>query len=217
MTYSARDGIDGIWKIALAQSDSPLGPFEDSQVPLIRRDHPCIDGHIFIDDDNTPYLFYSTISQIYVQQLSQLSLTPNSSQEFCLEPSETWEGWITEGPFILKNNDIYFLMYSANYYASVEYGVGFATSSSPIGPWKKYTGNPILASDLESGVSGPGHNCVTTSPNGRELFIVYHTHTNPVKPSGNRQPNIDRMNFENDILNINGPTRSPQPIPGGGH
>jgi beta-xylosidase len=217
MTYSARDRIDDIWKIAMAKSDIPLGPFEDVQVPLIRRDYPCIDGHIFIDDDGTPYLFYSTIFQIYVQELSHLGLTPNKSPVFCIEPSQSWEEWINEGPFILKNNGTYYMMYSANRFYDVNYGIGYATSYSIDGPWEKYAYNPILSSNLDTQVSGPGHNSVTTSPDGTEMFIVYHTHTNPDKPSGDRQPNIDRMFFENDIINIDGPTRSPQPIPSGGY
>jgi beta-xylosidase len=215
MTYSARDQNDDIWKIALAKSENPLGPFEDVRVPLIRRDYPCIDGHIFIDEDGTPYLFYSTIFQIYVQELSRLDLSPTGSLVFCIEPTQSWEERINEGPFILKNNDIYYMMYSANQYHDVNYGIGYTTSNSVGGPWQKYDGNPILSSQLDIQVSGPGHNSVTTSPDGREMFIVYHTHTNPDDPSGDRQPNIDRQYFENDTLKIIGPTRSPQPMPGG--
>ena len=61
-----------------------------------------------------------------------------------------------------------------------------------------------------------GHNSITRSPDGKEMFIVYHTHADPKKPSGERVVNIDRLEFdENGKLKIKGPTRSPQPMPSG--
>jgi hypothetical protein len=93
--------------------------------------------------------------------------------------------------------------------------VGYATATNPLGPWTKYAGNPVLKKNMSIGVSGPGHNCVTSSPDDKELFIVYHTHTFPDKPSGNRNLCIDRMIFENGVIKVLGPTRSPQPLPSG--
>jgi len=93
--------------------------------------------------------------------------------------------------------------------------MGYATATNPLGPWIKYEGNPVLAKNLDIGVSGPGHNSVTTSPDASELFIVYHAHIHPDNPNAGRTPNIDRIYFDSDgILKIIGPTRSPQPLPG---
>jgi hypothetical protein len=76
--------------------------------------------------------------------------------------------------------------------------------------------NPIAATNLNIGVSGPGHSCLTSSPDGTEMFIVYHTHANARKPSGDRVVNIDRIGFdESGKLRITGPTRSHQPMPSG--
>lgn len=229
MTYSAKSQSDGKLKIALARSSTPKGPFKDFRVPLLDNNFSCIDGHIFIDDDGTPYLYYSKdcseniingnhVSQIYVQQMTPENLSPVGDPILCISPSQPWEHpsaewqW-NEGPFVLKNDNIYYLMYSANYFASFAYSIGYAISMSPTGPWQKSEHNPVLAGNSSIGVSGPGHNSVTVSPDSSELFIVYHTHTDPAKPSGNRQPNIDRINIENGRLKIIGPTRSPQPMP----
>ena len=77
--------------------------------------------------------------------------------------------------------------------------------------------NPIAASNLPLGVSAPGHNSITRSPDDSEMFIVYHTHADP-KPSEDRVVNIDRLYFEEaGNLKIKGPTRSPQPMPSGCH
>ena len=232
MTYSTR-APDGKLKICLAKSSKPLGPFVNIKTPLLDENLTCIDGDILIDDDGTPYLFYSKdcsenivngkhVSQIYVQRLMPHTLEPVGDPQFCIQPSQPWEHpndewrW-NEGPFILKHNGIYYLMYSANYFASPDYAIGYATAHYPFGPWTKFSGNPILQKELSIGVSGPGHNSVTTSPDGTEMFIVYHTHTDPQHPSGDRQPNIDRMYFRNDSLIIIGPTRTPQPMPSSGN
>jgi GH43 family beta-xylosidase len=137
-----------------------------------------------------------------------------------LEPSQQWEGidknwqW-NEGPFVVKSNELYYLMYSANFYASTDYSIGYAVAKSPFGPWIKYQGNPILSKDPVHGISGPGHNSITISPDGTETFIVYHTHKYPDSPSGNRTMNIDRIYFEDGIIRIIGPTKLPQPFPSG--
>ncbi len=228
MVYSARD-TDGSLKIALASSDNPIGPFKDVQAPLFDRGTSFIDGHIFVDG-NTPYLYYvkdcseniiegTHTSQIYVQELSSDLLNLKGEPVLAAEPEQDWETdgewqW-NEGPYVLKENGRYYLMYSANYFASPDYAIGYAAAESPLGPWEKYEGNPILEKDLEKGVSGPGHNSAAYSPDGSEKFIVYHTHTNPQDPSGNRVVNIDRMYIEDGILRIEGPTRSPQPLPSG--
>ena len=114
---------------------------------------------------------------------------------------------------MLKHNHKYYLMYSANFYASRDYSVGYAVAERPLGPYTKAAHNPILFSS-NSEISGPGHNSVIASPDRGELFIVYHIHTDPDRPSGERQVCIDRMGFREDgSLYVNGPTNTPQNIP----
>lgn len=91
------------------------------------------------------------------------------------------------------------------------YAVGYATAEKPLGPYTKYEGNPILMHDFPR-VSGPGHSSCTFSPDGTEMLIVYHCHTNPLKGGSDRQVCIDRMHFREDgsICVIN-PTTDEQP------
>ena len=104
-------------------------------------------------------------------------------------------------------------MYSANFYASRDYSVGYAVAENPKGPFVKAAHNPVLYSTAPE-ISGSGHNSVITSPDGSELFIVYHVHTNPQNPSGDRQVCMDRMGFREDgSLYVIGPTNTPQEIP----
>ncbi len=49
-----------------------------------------------------------------------------------------------EGPTVVKLDDLYYLFYSANHFKNIDYAVGYATSTSPYGPWKKHANNPII-------------------------------------------------------------------------
>jgi len=137
-----------------------------------------------------------------------------------MEADQPWEkvryaeNRCNEGAFVLKHGGRYYMTYSANHTGFPHYGIGYATADKPLGPWVKAAENPIAATNLDIGVSGPGHSCVTSSPDGTEMFIVYHTHADLRKPSGDRVVNIDRIGFdETGKLKIKGPTRSPQPMP----
>ncbi|OCA88316.1 glycoside hydrolase [Bacillus sp. FJAT-27225] len=230
MTYSARNQ-EGSLQISIATSKDPLGPFKDVSTEIVKEEGSYIDGHIFFDDGK-PYFYYVKdcseniidgyhVSQILVQEMNEELTALTGEPTLLLEPDQEWEGlggdyqW-NEGPFVLKNNGKYYLMYSSNYYASSEYGVGYAVSDSPTGPFVKAEENPILAKDLDNGISGPGHNSVTVGPDGKTLYTVYHTHTYPESPSGDRQMNMDRLYFEDGKLKIDGPTHTEQKIDLGG-
>ncbi len=229
--YSARWGEKQSLRIGVATADSPGGPFVDVfNRPMFDFGYAAIDGHVFFDDGGRKYFYYSRDcsenvvderheSHIYVAELNDDLTSLKGEPLLITKPEQEWEchsgpEWFwNEGPFVLKHNSRYYLMYSANFYASREYSVGYAVAESPMGPFVKAGHNPILFSP-NAAISGPGHNSVTTSPNGSELFIVYHIHSDPQHPSGDRQVCIDRMGFRADgTLYVTGPTDTPQPIP----
>ncbi|KAK1979257.1 beta-xylosidase [Colletotrichum cereale] len=89
---------------------------------------------------------------------------------------------------------VYLLTYSANNYEASNYGVGYATSESPLGPFRKSSQNPVLAQtpDAEIPIYSTGHGSIVASPpsdtsavfgaqnvtrqdlEGAELFYVHH-------------------------------------------
>ncbi|KAF4465629.1 glycoside hydrolase family 43 [Fusarium albosuccineum] len=89
---------------------------------------------------------------------------------------------------------VYFLTYSANNFEASNYGVGFASSKSPLGPFRKSSNNPILSQepDAEIPIYSTGHGSIVASPprnkrdnvgaqevtlrtpEGSELFYVHH-------------------------------------------
>lgn len=206
--------------LGFAVADSPLGPFEP--VPKWTFDK-SIDGHIFLDDDGRGYLFYVSWRSgheygIWACELNDdlTSVKPGTEVQI-MKPADQWEkawGSVTEGPFVLKHNGLYYLTYSGSGYDGKEYAVGYATSHNPLGPYRRYEANPILS--YTSKLYGPGHHSFTTSPDGSELIMVYHVHasTTEVHP---RKICIDRARFAptdgDDRLEVWGPSHTVQEYP----
>lgn len=212
-------------RLVLCESDSPTGPFKEVKAPWFESEKAVIDGNVFRDKDGQLYLYYvldcseNVQSEIYVRRLNH-KLEAEDEPTLCIKPSQEWEGstW-NEAPFVLLFEGVYYLMYSANFFGDRDYSVGYATARSPLGPWTKASENPILKAT--SGVSGPGHNAAMISPNGKEIFIVYHSHQQTNGQGWHRQLAIDRMGFVRSgrgkpaRLVVNGPTRALQPMPSG--
>ncbi|MFZ5941130.1 MAG: glycoside hydrolase family 43 protein [Bacteroidota bacterium] len=113
----------------------------------------------------------------------------------------------TEGSTIFKKDRTYYLMYSANFFGGKNYAVGYATSTSPLGPFCKADNNPVLQKNTEQGgvVTGTGHNSFTWSPDGKQLLCVYHSRTE--QTGDERVVFIDPMEIRDDgKLVVHGPT-----------
>ena len=260
--YSAQWGYNPTnelenFKIGVAVSDKPTGPFTDlSDKPIFDPGYPIIDANVYFDPNGKMYLYYSRCcyknpvksevadwakkkgwfdeieeSWIYGVELKPdfsgiigspvLLLRPPVKMN---DPQAEWESrsvtskevnrrW-TEGSFTFKKGGTYYMMYSANFFGGENYAVGYATSKHPLGPFKKADNNPILQKNTDQGgdVTGTGHNSIAFSPDGKEMFCVYHGRTTA---SGNdRVVFIDRMHVTKDgKIVITGPTTTPQPKP----
>lgn len=158
--------------IGVAVADGPLGPFVDKGNLATN----AIDAHLFQDDDGKLYLYYVNLAggfKIMVVPMAD-PLTMQGEPKEVIRPTEAWEkvsGEVTEGPFMLKRKGVYYLMYSGTGADSPNYGIGYATAQSPLGPFTKYRGNPIAKRGED--VLGPGHHCVIAGPDGK-LWMVYH-------------------------------------------
>ncbi len=220
-------------RIGVAVSDKITGPYVDvHNAPLFDLGYANIDPHLFQDDDGKLYLYYSRdcsenvvdghhVSQIYVVEMDDYTHVKENAQHIKLTtPEQQWEllnnaeyQW-NEGPDMLKHDGTYYLFYSGGFYGDRSYAMGYATSDSPLGPFVKYEGNPIISSTENA--TGPGNNSFFHTLDGKELFNAYHTHTVVSIAGGNRKLNIDRCGFRKDgTFYMNGPTTTAQPAPSG--
>lgn len=238
------------FRIGVAVSDSPVGPFEDMyDRPIFDPGYPIIDVNLYFDDETGKvYLYYSRccyknpveseisewakekgwFEEIEESWIYGVEIKPDFSgiigePQLLLRPpvkisdsQSEWESrsvtsrevnrrW-TEGSFLFKENGVYYMMYSANYFGGQNYAVGYATSKNPLGPFDKASNNPVLQKNTAEGgsVTGTGHNMILTLPDNQKL-CVYHART---KDSGiQRVVFIDKLNIDKDgKLTVDGPT-----------
>lgn len=181
MAYTANEHI------AISESNSPLGPFKQSnKIPIHDENYKTIDPYVYIDSDGSKYLYYVRISagnRLFAAALkddfSDIVAGTATSCINAVEAPQPWENVdhstpITEGPTIIKHHETYYFFYSANNYQSPDYAVGYATSDNPYGRWNKYTNNPVLNKEI-AGKNGPGHGDLFQGKNGR-YYYVFHTH-----------------------------------------
>jgi beta-xylosidase len=216
-------------RLGLAVSDRPEGPYANLYTPWFDAGYGAIDGDIFIDVNGKPYLFFSrngsekgyAYGKIYGVALAADLSKPLGAPKLLLQASQPWElvhakvNRCNEGPTVFQHNGLYYMTYSANDTSTPAYGIGYATAKSPLGPWKKAASNPLLKTMPGTGISGPGHNSIVASPDGKELWIVYHTHADPAHPSQDRVVNADRIAFTSNGGMHVVPTRTPQLLPSG--
>ncbi|RYY09715.1 MAG: beta-xylosidase [Chitinophagaceae bacterium] len=187
MYYTANE------KIAVATSDSPLGPFMQQEFRPLNDSLKEIDPHVFIDDDGRKYIYFVRLingNRTFAAELADdmRSLKPGTVVE-CINQSQPWEiisgnKWpVTEAPAILKHQGKYYLFYTANDFRSPAYNVGYAVSASPLGPFVKYKENPLIRqTDKIKGTGG----CEFVTGPGEKLYMFYHAHADEQSPTPRR-------------------------------
>lgn len=189
-------------RIGVAVADNPAGPFIDVY------DHPfigvgygdslfySIDANVFKDDDGSLYMYatcYIPVSSIRVRPMSDPVTLSGQWQIILIPEILSWEFVILEGPWMLKHNQVYYLMYSGNMANRNVYALGYATSNDPLGPFVKYENNPILRADNDYDFFGPGHHSVVPDEN-QNLWMFYHTKIEPTE-GWSRKVRKNRIGF----------------------
>lgn len=201
MIYTANENI------AIAVSDSPLGPFKNESKKAIIETGNQIDPFIFIDEDGKKYLYHVRLTngnRIFVAEINDdlQSIKPETLTE-CISGTLPWENtentsWpVTEGPTVLKHNGLYYLIYSANDFRNPDYAVGYATSKSPLGPWEKSADSPVI-SRKNTNQNGIGHGDVFWDKDNKMHYVLHTHYTNSaVSP---RKAGIIDLSFEGNKI-----------------
>ena len=186
--------------------------------------HGNIDPAPFVDADGRAYLYVSTDRRydesgagvleptISVIPLSDDLLHAAGARTPLLKGDGGWERSrgrpLVENPWVERRGSRYYLFYSGGDWRGA-YGMGYATSSSPTGPFVKAPENPILR-ETES-VRSPGGGMIVRGPAGSD-WLVYHGRT-----GGYEQPRtlrIDPVVWNPDgTVRVAGPTTGPAPAP----
>lgn len=157
--------------VGVAEGEGPLGPF------TIRKKffEQAIDAHLFRDDDGKLFLYYVQFPGFRISVQAMSSPTERSGEpKVILQPESDWEkrsGHVTEGPWMIKHQGRYYLIYSGSGADTPNYAVGYATADNPMGPFTRAAENPII--QRSEGLFGPGHGCAIRDGEGK-WWHVYH-------------------------------------------
>ena len=160
--------------IGVAVSDSPTGPFRDAiGKPLIedkmtpngpRGWWNDIDPTIFIDDDGSPYLCWGNGTCFMVRLKDNMTELDGEIQTIDL-PN------YTEGPWLHKHGDWYYLTYAGM--GGKDEDIRYAMSKSILGPW-----------EAKGELMGNAERSFTIHPGIAELkgknWLFYHNSTLPL-------------------------------------
>lgn len=187
--------------IGVAVSDHPMKRFKDALgTPMVAKgEYPCqaIDPMVFVDDDGTPYLFFGQGKCMAVKlNDDMISYDHQSVKQISLEG-------FNEGPFLFKRNGLYYLSWSEYDTRDPRYSVAYATSKSPLGPYKKAETNPILQQKGE--IKAAGHHSIVKVPGKDEWVVAYHRFLAPRSDGSLRETCVSPLRFDREgkILPIN--------------
>ncbi|MFJ8820330.1 family 43 glycosylhydrolase [Streptomyces sp. NPDC102467] len=184
-------------RIGVATADSPTGPFTDSGKALITANPDgqgqAIDPAAFTDDDTRTYLYWGNGSA-WVAPLNDDMVSYEPSKARQLHGLTDFR----EGLFMARRKGLYHLTYSIDDTRSENYRVGYATSTTPYGPFT-YRG-VILEKDPSRGILGTGHNSLLRVPGTDDWYICYHRFALPDGDGTHRETTIDRVTFGADGL-----------------
>lgn len=185
-------------QLRVATSDSPAGPYQDFDCPLLEPVQCpfAIDAHPFRDDDGQSYLFYARDfldgprpgTALAVARLKSMTELADEGH-MVLRANHDWQrfeanrsmyggtyDWHTlEGPFVRKHAGRYYCFYSGGRWENETYGVDYAVADHVLGPYSG-EGNesgPRVLHTTPGELIGPGHNSLVRGPDGED-WIIYH-------------------------------------------
>ncbi len=194
--YFAAGEVDDVWNIRPyvleCQGEDPMNdPWIEKGMMQCADDDEfsfrafSLDATVF--ENNGDYFFVwaekvsvgKQISNLYIAKM-QSATKLETVQVLLTTPDYDWERvdfWVNEGPAVIKKDNMLFLTFSASA-TGAAYCVGMLSAnldSDLLDPlsWKKER-YPVLVTDYDKGIYGPGHNSFVKSEDGTKDLMIYH-------------------------------------------
>lgn len=192
--YSEEE-IGGLY---LGVCDTPLGPFknvyEDGRpfINAIYNNAQPIDAHFFKDDDGAIYFYYGGWGHMMVCKMNADMDGLETMPEPCIDDvvRELTPKEYVEGPYVMKIDGKYHLMYSSGDWMNETYCVKAAVADTPCSEFVHY-------SDILSGnefAKGPGHNSAFYFKG--QHYIAYHRRHPEAEHFNHRELCIDKIEIK---------------------
>lgn len=187
--YVTVESTRGGRAVNVAVSDKKEGPFKDALngKHLAGPNWDYIDPTVFVDDDGQAWLYWGN-PKLYYCPLKENMI--ECASEIKVSDMSGFNGKYTEGPWIHKRGNKYYMIYAAG---GIPESIDYSWSDSPTGPWT-YKG--VIMPSNEPGAAFTVHSGIVEFK-GRSFFF-YHNQKN-VKGGGySRSTAIEEFTWNAD-------------------
>ena len=187
--YVTVESTRGGRAVNVAVSDKKEGPFKDALngKHLAGPNWDYIDPTVFVDDDGQAWLYWGN-PKLYYCPLKENMI--ECASEIKVSDMSGFNGKYTEGPWIHKRGNKYYMIYAAG---GIPESIDYSWSDSPTGPWT-YKG--VIMPSNEPGAAFTVHSGIVDFK-GRSFFF-YHNQKN-VKGGGySRSTAIEEFTWNAD-------------------
>jgi len=197
--------------LAVASADKPEGPYTDHG-PLMCQEAGSIDAWPMRDKKGKLYLIWKEDGNsvklptpIWAMEMNEERTKLIGEKKELFRNDAKWEGNLVEGVSMIRHDDYYYAFYAGAGCCgrACSYGIGVARAKDLLGPWEKYSGNPLIAATDEW--KCPGHGTPVTKDG--KFYFLYHAYDRESNVYTGRQGVLSEFNFTPDgwIEFINGP------------
>lgn len=188
--------------IAAAVADKPEGPYTDLG-PLMCEQDGSIDAFPMRDENGQLYMIWKEDGNskgkptpIWAAPMKEDRTALTGEKKELFRGDAPWERNLVEGISIIRKNDYFYAFYAAAACCGPKcnYGTGIARAKNLLGPWEKYSGNPIVTGDADW--KCPGHG-TPVEKNGKYYFL-YHAYSQQSGTYGGRQGLLNEFEFTPD-------------------
>jgi arabinan endo-1,5-alpha-L-arabinosidase len=120
-----------------------------------------------------PSLLEAMTTPVRAQRIAEDGRSLVGEDTIVLVNDLDWEGHLIEGPFVSRQNGLYWLFYAGNDFSTPAYGIGVAVADHVLGPYTKQ-GEPLLRSTREW--LAPGHASVAPGLSGQPQLFFHAFH-----------------------------------------
>lgn len=201
--------------IGVASADHPEGPYTDHG-PLVCQEAGSIDAWPMRDKDGKLYLIWKEDGNsvklptpIWAAELNEARTELSGEKKELFRNDAEWEGNLVEGVSMIRQGDYFYAFYAGAGCCgrACSYGIGVARAKNLLGPWEKYPGNPVIATNDDW--KCPGHG--TPVVKDGKFYFLYHAYDKEDNVYAGRQGVLSEFTFTEDgwIEFVNGPGGAP--------
>jgi arabinoxylan arabinofuranohydrolase len=188
-TYYLYYCLPGKLAEGVATSPSPIGPFTNGRI-IDTKGINEIDPAVFVDDDGQAYYIWGQFTA------KMAKLKPNMVE---IDPATIKDNVVTEkehyfheGGYMVKRKGIYYFIYAHMGRAGMPTAIGYATSKSPMGPFKY--GGVIIDNDHCDPGNWNNHGSIVEFKG--QWYVFYHRSTHGSRSM--RKVCIEPITFNKD-------------------